>query len=251
MTRRSPIKFLAGAAAVPVVALAVAGCGGSSSGATASAPPAHPKTASGSPATIGVASTGLGKILVDSQGRTLYLFKKDSATTSSCIGACATAWPPLRTSGKPVAGSGVNASLLGTIARSDGQPQVAYKGHPLYLFVKDQKAGDTKGEGLTAFGGSWFAVSVAGNQVSPRASSSGRGSSNSAGRSSSSASGNGATSPAPAAPAQPAPKPAPRPAAPSPPKASPPSSSNGIPQNGGGDGDADNNGGPSDGDGGI
>ncbi|MGH3340584.1 MAG: COG4315 family predicted lipoprotein [Propionibacteriaceae bacterium] len=167
MTRSKPIRFLAGAAALPLVALAVAGCGGgSSSNNSASAATAPPKTTSGQPATVGTASGGnLGTILVDSQGRTLYLFEKDSGTKSACFGACATNWPPLRDSGKSTAGSGLNASLLGTTPRSDGKPQVTYNGHPLYTFVMDTSPGQTNGQGVTAFGGSWFTLNSAGNQV--------------------------------------------------------------------------------------
>jgi predicted lipoprotein with Yx(FWY)xxD motif len=115
---------------------------------------------------VRVAKTGLGKILVNSRGRTLYLFKKDAGTKSACTGACATAWPPLRASGKPTVGGGAKASLVGTARRSDGKPQVTYNGHPLYTFIKDTKAGDTNGEGLNAFGGRWLAISAAGKQVS-------------------------------------------------------------------------------------
>jgi len=71
----------------------------------------------------------------------------------------------------PTVGSGADASMVATSTRSDGRQQITYSGHPLYLFVKDQKAGDTNGEGLTAFGGSWFAVSPAGNQVTGQATS--------------------------------------------------------------------------------
>jgi predicted lipoprotein with Yx(FWY)xxD motif len=169
MTRSKPIRFLAGAAALPLVALAVAGCGGGSNddNASATAPAATP---SGGSATVDTASAGsLGTILVDSQGRTLYLFAKDSGTKSACTGACATAWPPLRDSGKPTAGSGLNASLLGTTQRSDGDPQVTYNGHPLYTFLEDQKPGDVKGQGVTAFGASWFTLNSAGNQVTAAA----------------------------------------------------------------------------------
>jgi predicted lipoprotein with Yx(FWY)xxD motif len=237
MTHTRSISFLGAAAAVPLAALAVAGCGGSSSSsngaATASTPPAHTSNTSNSkPAqsvTVHTAQSRLGKILVDSRGRTLYLFKKDSGTKSACFGACATAWPPLRASGKPKAGSGVKASLLGTIKRSDGAAQVTYHGHPLYTFVMDKKAGDTNGEGVNAFGGSWFVVSPAGKQISHKP----------------------AKPAASSAATPPAPQPAPRPAAPQPKPQPKPSSSNGIPQNGGGDGDSDNNGGPSDGDGNI
>jgi predicted lipoprotein with Yx(FWY)xxD motif len=171
MIRSKPIRFLAGAAALPLVALAVAGCGGGGgSGGSASAATGPPKTPSGQAATVGVAHVGsLGTILIDSQGRTLYLFGKDSGTKSACSGACASAWPPLRDSGKPTAGTGLNASSLGTTSRSDGNPQVTYNGHPLYTFVMDQKPGDAKGQGVTAFGGSWFTLNSSGNQVTAAA----------------------------------------------------------------------------------
>jgi predicted lipoprotein with Yx(FWY)xxD motif len=125
---------------------------------------------------LGVANNSqLGNILVDSQGRTLYLFQKDSGTMSSCTGACAAAWPPLRVNGQPTVGSGANAAMVGTTTRSDGNPQVTYNGHPLYLYSGDQNPGDTNGQGLTAFGGGWFAVSPSGNQVSGQGSNSGGG----------------------------------------------------------------------------
>jgi predicted lipoprotein with Yx(FWY)xxD motif len=124
---------------------------------------------------LGVSNASLGNILVNSQGRTLYLFSRDSGTISECNGACADNWPPLRASGKPTIGSGARASLISTSTRSDGARQVTYNGHPLYLFENDSKPGDTNGEGLNAFGGSWFAVSPAGQQVSAPAASSGGG----------------------------------------------------------------------------
>jgi predicted lipoprotein with Yx(FWY)xxD motif len=173
MTRSRPITLLASAAAVPLVALAVAACGGGGA-ATAASPP---KTSSGASATVGVANTSLGSTLVNSNGHTLYLFKADSATKSACAGACATAWPPLLATGTPTAGSGLTASKLGTITRSDGSQQVTYNGHPLYLFIKDTKAGETNGQGATAFGAAWFALTPSGNQASAPASSSGGGAS--------------------------------------------------------------------------
>jgi predicted lipoprotein with Yx(FWY)xxD motif len=75
----------------------------------------------------------------------------------------------------PTVGSGANASIVSTTTRSDGKPQITYNGHPLYRFAKDQKASETNGEGLNAFGGSWFAVSPAGNQVLAKKSSPGGG----------------------------------------------------------------------------
>jgi hypothetical protein len=73
--------------------------------------------------------TSLGSILVNSTGRTLYLFKADVGTKSGCSGACATAWPPLLGSGKPTAATGPTASKLATITRSDGSQQVTDNGH--------------------------------------------------------------------------------------------------------------------------
>ena len=216
MSRSRPITLLAGAALMPLTALAVAACGGGGSATAATKAPTSaatkaPKSAAPHAPTIRVAKTRLGKALVDSRGRTLYLFTKDSGTKSTCSGACATAWPPLRATGKPTVSGGAKASQVGTTMRSDGKQQVTYNGHPLYRFVKDTKSRDTNGEGLTAFGGSWFALSPAGNQVSAKQSAKSR---------------------------------------PPAPKVSPPSQ-NGIPQNGGGDGDSDNFGGPNDGDGSI
>jgi predicted lipoprotein with Yx(FWY)xxD motif len=169
MSRRTSTRFLGGGALAALVALA-AGCGGG--GATA-ATPAPPKTASGQAATVGVAKTGLGQVLVNSQGRTLYLFKADQGTKSACTGACAAAWPPVQVQGKPTVGSGVNASLVGTAKRPEGTMQVTYNGHPLYLFAQDIKAGETNGQGVSAFGASWFTLNSSGNQVSGTSSSSG------------------------------------------------------------------------------
>ncbi len=242
MTHTRPITFLASAAVIPLVALTVAACGGGGTANAAQAPaPSKTTTTPTQTATVGVANTRLGRILVDSAGRTLYLFKADSAGKSACTGACAVAWPPLLTTGKPSAGKGLTASKLGAIARSGGSEQVTYNGHPLYLFIKDTKPGDTTGEGLTAFGAAWLVVSPAGNQISSHSTTH---------HSGSSASRPAAPAPAPQAAPPPAPKPTPQPAPPPAAKPTPPAN-NGIPQNGGGDDDSDNHGGPSDGDGNI
>ena len=164
MTRTRSTTLLASATVAVVAALAVGGCG-SSSGSNTSRSSAPPKTANGQSATVGVANENLGNILVDSQGRTLYLFRSDSGTKSACTGACAIDWPPLRATDKPTVGGGAAASIVATSARSDGKPQVTYNGHPLYLFSGDQKPGDTNGEGVNAFGGLWYALSSAGNQI--------------------------------------------------------------------------------------
>ena len=114
---------------------------------------------------VAVTSSGLGRILVDGRGRTLYLFEKDKHGKSTCTGQCAGFWPPLIASGKPLAAAGAKASLLGTIKRSDGRLQVTYNHHPLYTFVKDKRKGQTNGEAVNAFGAEWYALSPAGAKV--------------------------------------------------------------------------------------
>jgi len=164
MTRNRFAIFLAGAAFAPLAALPVAG-------ATAQlrTPPAAGTglaTVSAAKKTVEVRNTRLGKILVNSSGRTLYLFKKDARGKSACTGECAKFWPPLRVKGRPSAGSGISAGKLGTISRSDGTRQVTYNGHPLYTFAQDSKPGQTNGQGLVAFGASWFVLSPSGSQIS-------------------------------------------------------------------------------------
>ena len=102
--------------------------------------------------------TSIGNAITTAGGHTLYLFRGDSGTTSKCYGACATAWPPLLTTARPVASGRVTASLLGTTRRTDGKLQVTFKGHPLYTFIGDTAAGETKGEGSKAFGAQWYAL---------------------------------------------------------------------------------------------
>jgi predicted lipoprotein with Yx(FWY)xxD motif len=179
-------------AVLGIVAASLAACGGggaptsggaaASGGATAGSggdyggygrQPATPSTsagAAGTAGTIGTASTSLGTVLV-SDGRTVYLFEKDTAgtagspATSACSGACATAWPPVTVTGSPAAGPGVQADLLGTTKRPDGSTEVTYAGHPLYWFSGDSAPGDVNGEGSTAFGAGWYVVSPNGQKV--------------------------------------------------------------------------------------
>ena len=147
-----------------LTALVLAGCGQREKAATA--------YTGAEPATIGVASTNLGNVLVDAEGRTLYLFEKDAATSSACAGACAGAWSPLPRSGEPTVGRGADAALITTAKRPDGVPQLAYNGHPLYLYAGDASPGDTHGHGLTDYGAAWYALTPEGEQVSAQPSSS-------------------------------------------------------------------------------
>jgi predicted lipoprotein with Yx(FWY)xxD motif len=110
-------------------------------------------------------ATGVGTVVVNSAGRTLYLFSPDKQKKVTCTGTCARYWPPLYVSGKPAAGAGIKASLLGTIKAPNGKTQVTYNHWPLYTFAGDSKAGQANGQGVVAFGGSWFALNVAGNRA--------------------------------------------------------------------------------------
>jgi predicted lipoprotein with Yx(FWY)xxD motif len=135
-------------------------CGAVVAPSPSTAPPAAEGTA------INVGSTRSGQVLVDSNGLTVYLFLADNSTTSNCNSAsCVQYWPPVLTSGAPQAGAGLNASLLGTIKRSDGTTQVTYAGHPLYRFVSDKAASDETGQGVNAFGAPWYVVSPSGAQI--------------------------------------------------------------------------------------
>ena len=136
-----------------LAALAVFATVAASSGAAAS-----------KPATVSVRKAKLGRVLLDAQGRTLYLFMKDKNDKSACAGACATGWPPLLTSGKPKAGTGVASKLLGTTVRRSGR-QVTYDGHPLYTYAGDSRPGQTNGEGSNAFGAAWYVLAPNGHRI--------------------------------------------------------------------------------------
>ena len=164
---RRPLMALVALAAVGVLA---AGCGsngsGSSSGGYGSSDTTPASSGASSVATVSATSTSLEMILVDGSGRTLYLFEKDQPNQSACAGACAAAWPADQSSGTPKAGSGVTASMLGTIKRGDNTTQVTYNKHPLYYFSGDSGAGQHNGQGVDAFGAKWFVVGPAGGAVS-------------------------------------------------------------------------------------
>jgi predicted lipoprotein with Yx(FWY)xxD motif len=104
-------------------------------------------------------------MLADAEGRTLYLWEADQGDQSACDGACAEAWPPLTADGKPAAGEGVQADLLGTSKRADGTLGVTYAGHPLYYFAGDQAAGQANGKGSDGFGAKWWPVSPDGAAI--------------------------------------------------------------------------------------
>jgi predicted lipoprotein with Yx(FWY)xxD motif/plastocyanin len=166
-----------------VLAIALAGCSASVTSTAPTQAPAAPTAAPAAPtqapapaassapaapvadkpASVALAKNdALGAFLADDQGRSLYLYTKDTPNTSNCYDKCEQAWPPLFTQGAAKAGDGVDASLLGTTTRKDGSIQVTYNGWPLYYFVKDQKPGDVTGQNV---GSVWFVVSAKGDKI--------------------------------------------------------------------------------------
>jgi predicted lipoprotein with Yx(FWY)xxD motif len=168
------------AAAVPIVAALLAGCG-SSSKSTTSAPSAAPTSTSTSASTPAAtssapsATTGplvttkqskLGTVLAVGQKKlTVYLFEADNSSKSTCLGACTSVWPPVTTTGQPRAGGQAVASNVGMVTRSDGTVQVTYKGHPLYFYSKDGDVSDAYGQGIKSFGAGWYVLAASGNKI--------------------------------------------------------------------------------------
>jgi predicted lipoprotein with Yx(FWY)xxD motif len=172
-------------AAILVLGLTLAACGGddsgSSSASTTAPPSSSPATSSGgagsggygAPTSAAPAAAGAGatlqltdaegtKVLASGDGRAVYLYTKDTEGKSTCSGSCASAWPAVTAAGEPTAGSGVDADDIATITRDDGTKQVTFYGHPLYHFSGDAKAGDTNGQGS---GSVWYLVDEHGNAV--------------------------------------------------------------------------------------
>jgi predicted lipoprotein with Yx(FWY)xxD motif len=159
-------KAFARGALLAALTVALAACGGNDDERSGTAGTAAPTTAAqaANSTTVAVASSSLGDILVDADGRTLYAFTKDKGDQSACSGECAANWPAL--TGTATAGSGAQASLLSTAVQASGDSQVTYGGRPLYYFAGDAKPGDTNGQGV---GNVWFAVSADGELVKEKA----------------------------------------------------------------------------------
>jgi len=159
------------AAIAAICAGALAACGGSSSPSTPSSSAAGSSTPAGAttpPASIATRTiSGLGPVLVDAQGRTLYIFEPDKHSKVTCTGSCAELWPPakLSGSGKPSASGQVQASLLGSDPDPEGGSVVTYASWPLYTYVSDTEPGQANGQGLETNGGLWYVISPAGKVV--------------------------------------------------------------------------------------
>ncbi len=149
--------------------LALAACGSSGTG--------TPAASKASSAAAGLKSngTGIGTVLANASGRTLYWFAIDTPTTSKCNGACASTWPPVTGSPRVAAGAAATGKL-GTIKRANGTVQITWNGHPLYTYAGDNSAGQANGNGINGFGGIWHAVVLSGtHSASPTATSGGGG----------------------------------------------------------------------------
>ncbi|MFE4534483.1 hypothetical protein ACFRKB_05320 [Streptomyces scopuliridis] len=156
---------------------AVAGCSGGSGApakksgapedlaAASAAASARPSPSATAVSKVSARSTSLGKILVDGEARTLYLFEADKRNKSTCTGDCVKIWPPLIVTGKPEAGTGgVKGNLLSTTTRDNGAKQATYNGHPLYRFTGDHKPGDTNGQGDVSFHNTWYVLGTSGKK---------------------------------------------------------------------------------------
>lgn len=157
------------AAALALVAAAAVAAAVAVIASRSSSHEAAPQAAGATGASVRVADSRLGRILVDARGRTLYLYIKDSGTHSACEGACARVWPPATVHGTPTAGPGLVVAKLTTTQRADRRRQLVYNGHPLYTLSSDVRPGEISGEG---FLGTWYVISAAGNRIGKLTSSS-------------------------------------------------------------------------------
>ena len=130
--------------------------------ATASGTKKGSQTTAAAGSAISLAQTPVGKVLIDANGRTLYLFAGDKAGVSRLSAAGQAVWPPFTASTAPAAKGGAAAAAIGTIS---GSKQVSYNGHPLYYYVGDHGAGQTAGQGLNQFGARWYVLSAAGAAI--------------------------------------------------------------------------------------
>jgi len=130
-------------------------------------PTASPTPTAAEPGTRIVATDSeFGQMLFDSTGQAIYLFDIETTSSPACYDACAEAWPPILTEGDPIAGPGVEKSLLGTTKRADGTVQVTYNDHPLYSYAHEGKR-EVKCHDIFLNGGNWYVVQPGGDAAPP------------------------------------------------------------------------------------
>jgi predicted lipoprotein with Yx(FWY)xxD motif len=134
---------------------------------TSDEPTPSPTTEPTEPGTRIVASdSDFGQMLFDRTGQAIYLFDDETTSKPTCYDACAEAWPPVLTTGDPVAGPGVESSLLATTKRADGTVQVTYNDHPLYFYAHEGKR-EVKCHDIFLNGGNWYVVQPSGDPAPP------------------------------------------------------------------------------------
>lgn len=156
-----------GVALLAALGLVAAGCGGSAAYSSSKGGVAGASHSSSSVAVTTRKIKGLGVVLVNAKGRTLYAFMKDAQRRVTCTGSCATFWPPLKwkSAHKPTAGGAAKNSLLGTVKNPSGGRVVTYNKWPLYTYSGDSGAGQAKGEALKLNGGKWYVISAKGKVI--------------------------------------------------------------------------------------
>jgi predicted lipoprotein with Yx(FWY)xxD motif len=175
-SNRYQVRLLA-VALLAAVGLVAAGCGGSSA---SSAPKSGVAGAQHTTSSVAVKTRkikGLGVVLVNPAGRTLYVFMKDQHRHVTCTGSCARFWPPLKwkRSGKPKGASPVKNALLGLDKNPAGGKVVTYNHWPLYTYAGDSAAGQAKGWNVNLNGGKWYVINAKGTVVKHKTSSTGGG----------------------------------------------------------------------------
>jgi predicted lipoprotein with Yx(FWY)xxD motif len=171
---RKPLVMLI----VPAVALFAAACGSSSTSSTkssASTPAASSTTSAPAAGAVQISTgtlPGLGSVLVNAKGHTLYVFAPDKAKKVTCVGACAAIWPPLALSSgqKPVVSGQAESSLVGSDPNPAGGRTVTYAGWPLYSYVTDTSPGSAHGQALKLNGGLWYVIAPSGKLITKKAS---------------------------------------------------------------------------------
>jgi len=174
---RPSVHRLLGGSLLLGAAVTVAACG--ASGATASGSGSSPSSGTASSAgsspssamTVSAKSVpGVGTVLVNGQGQTLYLLTSERGGKITCTASngCTKLWPEItlpKGTTAATAGSGAQSSLLGTVKDADGNLEVTYNGWPVYTFAGDSGPGVAHGQGITSFGGTWYVLNASGDPV--------------------------------------------------------------------------------------
>ena len=157
---------------IVLLGLAATACG--SSATSTSPPPSGGGSSSSGSGSVAVKTgkvAGLGTVLVDATGRTLYVFAPDKDKKVTCTGSCSSVWPPLKVASgqKPTLSGGVKASLVSSDPDPSGGNVVTYNGWPLYLYVADPSSGTAHGQALNSSGGLWYVITPSGQVVKKKA----------------------------------------------------------------------------------